>query len=73
MFEGLSSCYSGFVCCSYYLCQPLVGQPISTCIEQYSHLVGLELADFANEGCSLQVDVLIGSHYYWDLVTGSMS
>ena len=45
-------------------CEPLVGQPVAACIEQYSHLLGLELADFSSSELSLPVDLLIGSDYY---------
>lgn len=34
--------------------------------------MGLDLADFSSNESSLQVDILIGSDYYWDLVTGSV-
>lgn len=54
------------------ICEPLVGQPIAACIEKHSHLRGLELADFSSSETSLPVDVLIGSDYYWGLVTGSV-
>ena len=52
------------------ICEPLVGQPISECIEGNRHLASLELADFAESGSTLAVDILIGSDYYWELVTG---
>ena len=32
----------------------------------------MELADFSDNDSSLPVDVLIGSDYYWQLVTGSV-
>lgn len=32
----------------------------------------LELADWVGQGSGLEVDVLIGSDYYWYLVTGSV-
>ena len=54
------------------ICEPLVGQPISVCVKQYPHLMGLELADSVESGSSMPVDVLIGSDYYWQLVTGSI-
>ena len=54
------------------ICEPLVGQPIAACIEQHPHLLGLGLADFSNSESSLPVDVLIGSDYYWELVTGDV-
>ncbi len=54
------------------ICEPLVGQPVSACIEHHPHLVGLELADCSASDSALPVDVLIGSDYYWALVTGSV-
>ena len=54
------------------ICEPLIGQPISVCVNQIPHLTGLELADWAGQGSKLEVDVLIGSDYYWDLVTGAV-
>ena len=54
------------------ICKPLVGQPIDACVENYPHLLGLELADFSNTEASLPVDLLIGSDYYWELVTGQV-
>ena len=53
--------------------EPLIGQPIDVCIKQNPHLAGLELADWADQGSGLEVDILIGSDYYWDLVTGAVS
>ena len=54
------------------ICEPLVGQPIAACIGQHPHLLGLGLADFSSSESSLPVDVLIGSDYYWELVTGCL-
>ena len=54
------------------ICEPLVRQPIAACIDEHPHLLGLELADFSKSESSLPVDVLIGSDYYWELVTGSV-
>ena len=54
------------------ICEPLIGQPISECIEGNSHLASLELADFASGGTALTVDILIGADYYWEIVTGRM-
>ena len=50
------------------ICEPLVGQPIATCIERNTHLMRLELADFSSyESLTiLPVDVLIGQ-----AITGS--
>ena len=55
------------------ICEPLVGQPVAACIGKKPRLMGLELADFLTSGSTLPVDVLIGSDYYWELVTGSVS
>ena len=40
------------------ICEPLVGQPIDVCIDQNPHLTDLELADWADQGSSLEVDIL---------------
>ena len=55
------------------VCEPLIGQPMDVCINQNPYLTSLELADWADQGSRLEVDVLIGSDYYWDLVTGAVS
>jgi hypothetical protein len=47
------------------ICEPLIGQPISECIEGNQHLASLELADLAESGSTLTVDILIGADYYW--------
>ena len=71
-------CVRGYPSTSLFLyvmptiCEPLVGQSVTACIEQHPHLVGLELADFSSSESSLPVDVLIGSDYYWELVMGSV-
>ena len=54
------------------ICEPLVGQPISMCINQHPHLSALELADFSDSALNMPVNMLIGSDYYWQLVTGSI-
>ena len=48
------------------ICQPLTSQPIGLCKEAYHHLSNLELAD-CSEDDSMEVDLLIGSNYYWKL------
>lgn len=52
------------------ICEPLVGH--STCVRQYPHLLGLELADIHGTESRMPIDMLIGSDYYWELVTGSI-
>ena len=54
------------------ICGPLVGQHITTCFENTRQFMGLDFADYSDGRSSLEVDVLIGSDYYWDLVTGSV-
>ena len=53
-----------------FICNPLTSQPISQSRESYDHLRGLDLADSADAGDTLEVNMLIGSDVYWDLVTG---
>ena len=55
------------------ICEPLISQPIDVCNKQNPHIAGLELADWADQGSRLEVDVLNGSDYYWDPVTGAVS
>ena len=55
------------------ICEPLTGQPINECIELNPQLAGMELADWAEQGSRLEVDILIEADYYWRLVTGVIS
>ena len=45
-------------------------QPISSSKNAYEHLSGLELANSGSITGELEIDILIGSDYYWRLVTG---
>ena len=54
------------------ICEPLSCQPIAYTKEKYRHLSDLNLADFSRVGDDLQVDALIGSDHYWQLVTGQV-
>ena len=54
------------------ICEPLSCQPIAYTKEKYKHLADLDLADFSRVGDELQIDVLIGSDHYWQLVTGQV-
>ena len=54
------------------ICEPLASQSISHCAERYYHLSQLNLADPPNSETQLEVDVLIGSDYYWELATGEV-
>ena len=51
------------------ICQPLQGQPVELAVKNNPCLSGLKLADFCTEGETLGVDILVGSDYYWKLVT----
>ena len=55
------------------ICEPLTAQPISLCVDKFAHLKQLDLADCSNGQDSLQIDILIGADYYWELVTGCTS
>ena len=52
-----------------HICEPLTKQPLIECAGHFSHLAGLKLADdSANE--MPEIDMLIGSDFYWHFVTG---
>jgi len=54
------------------ICEPLSCQPIAYTEEKYNHLSDLDLADSSRVGDKLEVDALIGSDNYWQLVTGQI-
>lgn len=54
------------------ICEPLVSQPVTASAEIHHHLVSLDLADCSDGESAMGVDVLVGSDYYWDLVTGDV-
>ena len=70
--EGVSIHVALIVRGTNYLRAFGAGQTIAVCVEQYPHLTGLELADSSSGGPSMSVDILIGSDYYWHLVTGDI-
>ena len=53
-----------------HICEPLTYQPVSICQGNFNHLVGLNLADPSDGSSSSEIDILIGSDQYWELVTG---
>ena len=55
------------------ICGPLTVQPVTLCAGMYEHLMGLKLADPSDGNSVAEVDLLIGSDYYWELVTGRIS
>ena len=50
------------------ICELIVSQSINMCVDQNSNLAGLDLADWANSNTRLEVDILVGADYYWNLV-----
>ena len=53
-------------------CDPLTPHPLADTKEMYPHLSGQELADDSGDVRELQVDILIGSDYYWQFITGQL-
>ena len=53
------------------ICSPLQGQRINIARNYYTHLDGLLLAD-QDDGCSIEVEVLVGLDNYWRIVTGKI-
>ena len=51
------------------ICEPICSQPVNLARENFQHLSGLDLADSSHLGDTLEVDLLIGSDYYWSFVT----
>ena len=51
------------------ICKPLTGQEISLAVNTFPHLQGLKLADSNSDGRNLNVDILIGSDFYWNFFT----
>ena len=52
------------------ICQPLTCQPVDLCKERFEHLAGLELADSSDGSSHVEVNMLVGSDQYWELMTG---
>ena len=52
------------------ICKPIYGQPINCAERAFEHLSGLDLADSSHSGETLDVNILIGSDYYWRFATG---
>ena len=50
------------------ICKPLTGQPRTCARERYSHLNGLELADNGGVNDAIEISVIIGADYYWEIV-----
>ena len=56
--------------CVPTICLPLCDQEIKYAKENFKHVEGLDLAD-TGEG-ELEVDLLIGSNFYWSVLTGKV-
>ena len=54
------------------ICEPLNCQPVSFSQENFEHLAGLNLADSSDGRSRLEIDILIGSDRYWELITGEI-
>ena len=52
--------------------EPLLAQPIDFCPRMYSHLASLNLADTHHGDTSIEIDMLVGSDFYWQLTIGEM-
>ena len=54
------------------ICEPVTSRPISFCQNDFDHLVGIDLAESPDSCANLEIDVLIGSDQYWELVSGGI-
>ena len=54
-----------------HICEALTAQPIDKCLEHYPHISGLDLADNPLDE-TREIDVLMGSDFYWEFVTGEV-
>ena len=52
------------------ICEALSTHPIPPSHGQLDHLKDLHLADCSSGSSELEIDILVGSDQYWDLVTG---
>ena len=51
-----------------FICDPLMAQPVDMTAKEFSHLAQLDLADNHDSRSPLEVDALIGSDLYWDIL-----
>ena len=52
------------------ICNTIKGQNINLAVEQTEFVKGLQLADTGQHSPESKIDILIGSDYYWKVVTG---
>ena len=55
-----------------HICDPLIAQPPSTCFSEHPHLSHLDFADDSVDETPREIDMLIGSDSYWNIVTGEI-
>ena len=55
-----------------HICEPLLAQPVDLSSAAYSHLAPLQLAETHQGDNPIEIDMLIGSDLYWQLVTGEI-
>ena len=56
-----------------HIYDPLTVQPVDMCSRIYNHLSQLDFADTFDDKKLMEVDMLIGVDFYWDLVTRETS
>ena len=56
------------------ICSPIQNQAIQFAVESYDHLSHIELADSMkfSQNLGMDVDLLIGSEFYWKFLTGEI-
>lgn len=54
------------------ICEPIVTHSVTDYREMFPYLRGLDLADETESTSEIEVDILIGSDHYWDLITGKL-
>ena len=52
-----------------HICDPVTSKVAASCVKMYNHLPQLDLADVTPDEV-MEVDLLIGSDFYWEFVTG---
>ena len=51
-----------------FTCQPLSSQPVTFCQDTLNHIINLNLANPSGGRSQLDVNILIGSDQFWELV-----
>ena len=50
------------------ICTPITSQKLNFAKENYSHLKNVDLADSNIDNKNLEIDILVGADFYWDIV-----